>query len=162
PSQAVLRRPGLRLRRDDAREPRTTHTGARRCRRVAAAEPRVLSVFKPDVRRARSGAAKTRRQGRSAKEPDARPGARSAEPTGETSARRAERGEVKARLTVLACLVCVGGLSIGVSAVQQGRGTDAKTVTLQKIKDNLYLATGGGGNSAVFVTDLGVVIVDTK
>jgi len=69
---------------------------------------------------------------------------------------------VKARLTVLACLVCVGGLSIGVSAVQQGRGTDAKTVTLQKIKDNLYLATGGGGNSAVFVTDLGVVIVDTK
>ena len=69
---------------------------------------------------------------------------------------------MKARPAVLAFLVCVGGLSIGVSAVQQGRGTDAKTITLQKIKDNLYLATGGGGNSAVFVTDLGVVIVDTK
>ena len=63
---------------------------------------------------------------------------------------------------MLACLVCVGGLSIGASALQQSRAADAKVVTLQKIKEHLYLATGGGGNSAVFVTDLGVVVVDTK
>jgi cyclase len=66
------------------------------------------------------------------------------------------------RVAVLAGLLCVGGLSLSVSAIQQTRTADAKVVTLQKIKDNLYLATGGGGNSAVFVTDLGVVIVDTK
>ena len=35
-------------------------------------------------------------------------------------------------------------------------------VELQKLKDNLYLLVGGGGNSAALVTDLGVVLVDTK
>jgi cyclase len=70
------------------------------------------------------------------------------------------------RRIALTLLLATGALSIGVSALQQaGRGDqkgDQKNVTLQKIKENLYLASGGGGNSAVFVTDLGVVIVDTK
>ena len=30
------------------------------------------------------------------------------------------------------------------------------------MKDNLYMVTGGGGNTAVFVTGNGVVLVDTK
>jgi len=30
------------------------------------------------------------------------------------------------------------------------------------VKDNLYEITGGGGNSAAFITDKGVVLVDTK
>ena len=33
---------------------------------------------------------------------------------------------------------------------------------LEKVKDNLYMINGGGGNTAVFVTANGVVVVDTK
>ena len=65
------------------------------------------------------------------------------------------------RVTILAAIAAIGVLSMVVSA-QRGAQTDAKVVTLQKLKDNLYIATGGGGNSAVFITDLGVVVVDTK
>jgi glyoxylase-like metal-dependent hydrolase (beta-lactamase superfamily II) len=65
------------------------------------------------------------------------------------------------RLVTLAVLFAAGALAIAASA-QRGAQTETTVVTLQKIKDNLYLATGGGGNSAVFITDLGVVIVDTK
>jgi cyclase len=65
------------------------------------------------------------------------------------------------RAIVLGALVAVG-TSLAVSGFQGPGKPDAKVVELQKIKDNLYLATGGGGNSAIFVTDLGVVIVDTK
>jgi hypothetical protein len=30
------------------------------------------------------------------------------------------------------------------------------------VKDNLYMITFGGGNTAAFITEAGVVIVDTK
>jgi glyoxylase-like metal-dependent hydrolase (beta-lactamase superfamily II) len=33
---------------------------------------------------------------------------------------------------------------------------------IEKVKDNLYMVTDGGGNTAVFVTANGVVLVDTK
>ncbi len=70
------------------------------------------------------------------------------------------------RASLLLALLAAGGLSMTAAAVQQAghpaNSADRKVVTLQKIKDNLYLATGGGGNSAIFVTDLGVVVVDTK
>lgn len=33
---------------------------------------------------------------------------------------------------------------------------------IEKVKDNLYMVTGGGGNTAVFITANGVVLVDTK
>lgn len=33
---------------------------------------------------------------------------------------------------------------------------------IEKVKDNLYVITGGGGNTAAFITADGVVIVDTK
>jgi glyoxylase-like metal-dependent hydrolase (beta-lactamase superfamily II) len=48
-------------------------------------------------------------------------------------------------------------------AIGSQRQPPAKAdVELQKLKDNLYLLVGGGGNSAALVTDLGVVLVDTK
>ena len=33
---------------------------------------------------------------------------------------------------------------------------------IEKVKDNLYMITGGGGNTAAFITPNGVVLVDTK
>ena len=38
----------------------------------------------------------------------------------------------------------------------------AKVVEVEKVKDNLFLLKGGGGNTAVFVGTSGVVVVDTK
>jgi glyoxylase-like metal-dependent hydrolase (beta-lactamase superfamily II) len=35
-------------------------------------------------------------------------------------------------------------------------------VEVEKVKDNLFVLTGGGGNTAAFVTAGGVVVVDTK
>ena len=64
------------------------------------------------------------------------------------------------RLALLAVLVTAGGFSGGMSA-QQG-GDKAKVVEVEKLKDNLFVLKGGGGNTAVFVTSKGVVVVDTK
>src|SRR5688572_23998433 len=44
-----------------------------------------------------------------------------------------------------------------------GRGPGFPPVqAIEKIKDNLYVVQGQGGNTAVYVADKGVVIVDTK
>jgi glyoxylase-like metal-dependent hydrolase (beta-lactamase superfamily II) len=61
------------------------------------------------------------------------------------------------RITVLLALVAVSALSIVVAAQQQ-----ANVVEVQKLKDNLFVLTGGGGNTAVFITANGVVVVDAK
>jgi cyclase len=67
------------------------------------------------------------------------------------------------RAGVLSALVAACGLSLAAAGLfAQTPAPTAKVVELQKLKDNLYLLTGGGGNTAVFVTDLGVVLVDTK
>jgi cyclase len=67
------------------------------------------------------------------------------------------------RAWVLSTLVAAGAVSMAAAGLQQAPASGAaKVVEIQKLKDNLYVLTGGGGNSAVFVTDLGVVLVDTK
>jgi cyclase len=79
------------------------------------------------------------------------------------------------RETFLAALIVVGALSM-VAATQQappaGPSAAALAATkIEKVKDNLYVVTGSGvanrdafsgGNTAVLLTDAGVVIVDTK
>lgn len=65
------------------------------------------------------------------------------------------------RLGVLAGLLLVGAVSI-IAARQQQQQRPPAPLEMQKVKDNLYLITGGGGNTAAFVTDKGVVVVDTK
>ena len=62
---------------------------------------------------------------------------------------------------------CAVGAARGRRALDRRRlsspaANGRKVVELQKLKDNLYLLSGGGGNSAAFITDLGVVLVDTK
>src|SRR4051794_11366151 len=76
------------------------------------------------------------------------------------------------RAFVLSTLVGVGVLSIAVGAFQapaQGRGegpgrgpAGPPMLEIKNVKDNLYMIVGAGGNTAVFVTAGGVVLVDTK
>ncbi len=73
---------------------------------------------------------------------------------------------------VLGALIGVGALSLVVSGQAQGPSADAiKAAQIEKVKDNLYIITGSGadnqatfsgGNVAVFITDAGVTLVDTK
>jgi glyoxylase-like metal-dependent hydrolase (beta-lactamase superfamily II) len=47
-------------------------------------------------------------------------------------------------------------------AAQQPQQSQPAALEIQKVKDNLYVITGGGGNTAAFITEKGVVVVDTK
>src|SRR4029450_1251120 len=72
-------------------------------------------------------------------------------------------GRVGKRAFVLAVVIVVGGLSLLTGASQNPPPAwGPQVVELQKLKDNLYLLSGGGGNSVFLVTDLGVVLVDSK
>ncbi len=70
------------------------------------------------------------------------------------------------RAILLGVLIVVG--TIGMAAKQatapaQGTAPPAPPLTTEKIRDNLFVIKGGGaGNTAVFVTAQGVVLVDTK
>src|SRR5213594_1948572 len=68
------------------------------------------------------------------------------------------------RIKILAALVAIACLSLSVAAYQQaGRGqAQAKVVDVDKLRDNLYVLKGGGGNTAVFIAANGVIVVDTK
>ena len=74
------------------------------------------------------------------------------------------------RVALLVGLVAVGGLSLAAAGFQapegrgqgrgdgrgqgRGRGPQGPNVAqIEKVKDNLYEITGGGGNSAAFITD---------
>lgn len=62
------------------------------------------------------------------------------------------RGLVLGTLLVLGTFVAV--------RAQQAEGP--KVVEVEKVKDNLFVLRGGGGNTAVFVTASGVTVVDAK
>jgi glyoxylase-like metal-dependent hydrolase (beta-lactamase superfamily II) len=67
------------------------------------------------------------------------------------------------RSLVLAALLAAGGFTLTLAARQAPAGAAApRVVVADKLKDNLYVMRGGGGNSAVFITASGVVVVDTK
>ena len=68
------------------------------------------------------------------------------------------------RVKVLSVLVGIGVFSLTLQAVQQRAGGPPApmVVEVQKLKDNLFVLTGGGGNTAVFVQTNGVTVVDTK
>ncbi len=64
---------------------------------------------------------------------------------------------------VLGTLVAASAVSMTVGAFQPPAGQPApKVVEVDKLKDNLFVMKGGGGNSAVFITADGVTVVDTK
>ncbi|HIC16037.1 MAG TPA: hypothetical protein EYO83_12955, partial [Gemmatimonadetes bacterium] len=53
-------------------------------------------------------------------------------------------------------------IAAGVVAIVTGPGAQENVAEIAQVKDNLYVITGGGGNTAAFVTENGVVVVDTK
>jgi cyclase len=64
------------------------------------------------------------------------------------------------RTVVLGALVLVGAISV--AAFQQPQQPSVDAITVEKVKDNLWVLRGGGGNTALFVTGAGAVVVDTK
>src|SRR5206468_2069404 len=64
------------------------------------------------------------------------------------------------RAFVLGTLIAIGSLSLAAFQPPQQQGP--KVVEVDKVKDNLYVLKGGGGNTAGFVTTNGVVVVDAK
>jgi len=65
------------------------------------------------------------------------------------------------RLAVLSGLLITAAVSM-IFAQQPQQPRPTVSLEIQKVKDNLYVIIGGGGNTAAFITDKGVVIVDTK
>jgi cyclase len=71
--------------------------------------------------------------------------------------------ETMKRLIVLSVLIGVGTVSLAVTgAQQQPAATPQPSIEVDKLKDNLYVLKGGGGNTAVFVMTNGVLVVDAK
>jgi cyclase len=62
------------------------------------------------------------------------------------------------RILLLGTLVIVG--AVGITAGQNRQ--QPQTAEIEQVRENLYVITGGGGNTAAFVTASGVVLVDTK
>ena len=64
------------------------------------------------------------------------------------------------RLMVLGAVLAAGAVSVAISTTSAEQGD--MVVEVERLKDNLYVLRGGGGNSAAFITSDGVVLVDTK
>jgi len=64
------------------------------------------------------------------------------------------------RRIILGSLLVLGAISIAVA--QQAPQPSANALMVTKLKDNLYVLKGGGGNTSVFITASGVTVVDTK
>jgi len=61
---------------------------------------------------------------------------------------------------VLGVLLAAGALAV--VKAQPPDPNAPKVVEVDKVKDNLYVLKGGGGNTAVFITANGVTVVDAK
>jgi cyclase len=74
------------------------------------------------------------------------------------------------RAIVMGIVLGAGAVSLAAVALQNppaprapdGGPPQAKVADIEKVRDNLYMITKGGGNTAAFITAKGVVVVDTK
>ena len=64
------------------------------------------------------------------------------------------------RGSILSAVVGIGALAMATAPVTARQ--EQKVAKIEKVKDNLYVIIGGGGNTAAFITANGVVVVDTK
>ena len=65
------------------------------------------------------------------------------------------------RAVILAVVLAAGAAAVAAGAARAEQAQQ-QTADIQKVRDNLFVITGGGGNTAAFITDSGVVLVDTK
>jgi glyoxylase-like metal-dependent hydrolase (beta-lactamase superfamily II) len=63
---------------------------------------------------------------------------------------------------VLAAIAGVGLAAMTAVEAQQPAAAGPNVAQIEKVKDNLFMITGGGGNTAAYITANGVVLVDTK
>jgi len=68
---------------------------------------------------------------------------------------------VMKRTVVLSALVLSGILTASLAALQQP-APSVDNLAVEKVKNNLWVIRGGGGNTAVFATARGLTVVDTK
>ncbi|MBI4886327.1 MAG: MBL fold metallo-hydrolase [Acidobacteria bacterium] len=70
------------------------------------------------------------------------------------------------RHVVLGILIAAGALSMALGVYRQAAAGAQQpapmVIEVEKLKDNLFVLKGGGGNSTVFVQAAGVTVVDTK
>jgi len=66
------------------------------------------------------------------------------------------------RRLVLAAIAGIGLAAMTVTQAQQPAPAGPNVAQIEKVKDNLFMITGGGGNTAAYITANGVVLVDTK
>ena len=63
------------------------------------------------------------------------------------------------REVILGALLVVGGLTIAAASQQAAA---PMVIEVEKLKENLFVLRGGGGNTSVFIQANGVTVVDTK
>ena len=63
------------------------------------------------------------------------------------------------RMIVLGLLVVAGAVTISAMQAPEQKPNVAE---IEKVRDNLFMIKGGGGNTAAYVTSQGVILVDTK
>ena len=63
---------------------------------------------------------------------------------------------------VLAAIAGIGLVTMTAVQAQQPAPAGPNVAQIEKVKDNLFMITGGGGNTAAYITANGVVLVDTK
>src|ERR1700722_2375360 len=78
----------------------------------------------------------------------------------------AQEGSMKQGM-LLTMLIATSILSPPIKALPQApqpapQKPDAKLLEVQRLKDNLYVIKGGGGNTTVFLTSKGTVVIDAK
>jgi cyclase len=66
------------------------------------------------------------------------------------------------RSVVLGMLIAAGALAVVKAQPPAANANAPKVIDVDKVKDNLWVLKGGGGNTAVFVTAGGVTVVDAK
>lgn len=67
------------------------------------------------------------------------------------------------RALALGAIIVAGALTTAIVTAQQPPPQPSvDNLTVEKVKDNLWIVRGGGGNTAVFETSKGLTVVDTK
>ena len=69
----------------------------------------------------------------------------------------------KARfLSVAAALLVGAALAVGTAIAQQNQNFDNVQIDTVKVRDNVYMLVGAGGNTTIFTGPEGIMVVDTQ